>query len=443
MTLTVAVVGGGISGTLTVLQLVKQSRVAVSIIWFDSQNKFCKGYAYTTFDEQHLLNVRAANMSVFADEPFHFTDWLKQYHSNYTPSDFVPRKLYGEYVLDTFEKLKHTNPLVSISQISEEVKSINKIDTNFHVTANKTYLAKKVILAFGNFLPAHPLSLSKEFITSKNYFQNPFNVKLTNNLQKIKNITIIGSGLTMLDVIVSLSHYNYKGSINVISPHAYIPQIHPEISLPSVNSFINNDKTYTLNELVSLVNKELKKAKKEHLNLHSVIDLMRPHVQRIWLKFSLKEKQQFLRHLRHKWGVARHRAPLQSMTVFSNLKASHQLTLLKGRIFDIKTTEMGFELHYSNSTNHQLTLKTDIIVNCTGPECNYSKLTSPLIQSLLKNGDISPDSLNYGLNARKDGQLKPNMFTLGPPLKGILWESVAVPEIRVQAQELAAKIICD
>lgn len=220
MMLIIAVVGGGISGTLTVLQLVKQSRAAMSIIWFDSQNKFCKGYAYTTFDEQHLLNVRASNMSVFTDEPFHFTDWLKQYHPNYTHSHFVPRKLYGEYVLDTFEKLKYTNPLVSISQLPEEVKSINKIDNEFSVTANKTYLVKKVILAFGNFLPAHPLSLSNEFVTSKNYFQNPFNLQLTNNLQNAKNITIIGSGLTMIDVIVSLSHYNYKGVINVISPHA-------------------------------------------------------------------------------------------------------------------------------------------------------------------------------------------------------------------------------
>lgn len=56
---------------------------------------------------------------------------------------------------------------------------------------------------------------------------------------------------------------------------------------------------------------------------------------------------------------------------------------------------------------------------------------------------IAPDPLKYGIYAQKDGQISAGLYTLGPTLKGILWESVAVPEIRVQAQELASKIILD
>jgi uncharacterized NAD(P)/FAD-binding protein YdhS len=170
---------------------------------------------------------------------------------------------------------------------------------------------------------------------------------------------------------------------------------------------------------------------------------MRPHLQRIWLAFTLEEKQQFLRHLRHKWGVARHRAPSKSMAIFKELEEKKQLILIKGRIFDIKTINQGFELVYSDIQNQQKYLKTELIINCTGPESDYSKSKSSLIVQLLKDGIIAPDPLKYGLNAQKDGYLYPNIYTLGPPLKGILWESVAVPEIRVQAQELAAKIICD
>lgn len=443
MTNPIGIVGGGISGTLSVLQIIKQSKKPLSIYWFDTQNKFCKGYAYNTFDEGHLLNVRASNMSVFPDEPNHFVNWLSVNHPKYSPKDFVSRKLFGDYVLHTFELLKKSNALITIHQIAEEVKSIKKIGDCFEMNTHQNYQVQKIILGFGNFLPAHPRSVSKEFISSKNYFQNAFNVQLTNQIQLHNNITIIGSGLTMIDVIVSLSHFNYKGKINVISPHAYIPQAHQENPLPSVEPFVNQNQAYTLLEILSLVNKQLKKAKKENLNLHSVVDSMRPFLQNLWLNFSIEEKKQFLRHLRHKWGVARHRAPSQSMAIFNALKSSNQLQLIKGRISDIKLQTSGFDILYSNNQTEQQTLHTQLIINCTGPESDYSQLKSPLIQDLINNQIISPDSIKYGINAQKDGYIIDNIYTIGPPLKGILWESVAVPEIRVQAQELAPKIICD
>lgn len=443
MTSSIAIIGGGISGSLTVLQIIKQSKKPLTIFWFDTQNKFCKGYAYNTFDEGHLLNVRANNMSVFPDEPSHFVNWLGVHHPKYSSKDFVSRKLFGDYVLHTFESLKDSNPLITLYQIAEEVKSINKPNDFFEIKTHQNYQAQKIILGFGNFLPAHPRTISKEYISSKNYFQNAFNAQLTNQIQLHDHITIIGSGLTMIDMIVSLSHFNYQGKINVISPHAYIPQAHQENPLPSVDSFIDSKKIYSLSEILSLVNKQLKKAKKDNLNLHSVIDSMRPFLQNIWLNFSLDEKKQFLRHLRHKWGVARHRAPSQSMAIFNKLKSSNQLKLIKGRISDIISLKSGFDIIYSNQLDKQQTLQTQLIINCTGPESDYSQLKSTLIQDLIKNQLISPDSIKYGINAQKDGYISNNIYTIGPPLKGILWESVAVPEIRVQAQELGAKIICD
>ncbi len=443
MTQTIAIVGGGISGTLTVLQLIKQCKTALTIFWFDSQNVFCKGYAYHTFDENHLLNVRANNMSIFADDPQHFINWLTNKYAHYSSTDFVPRKIYGEYVHDTFENLRHSNPFISIFQIAEEVKSIHQTNEGYTLTSNQTFQAQKIVLAFGNFLPAHPSSITKDFITSKHYFQNAFNVHLMQHLALCHNITIIGSGLTMIDLVISLAHYDFKGKVQVISPHAYIPETHQENPLPSISPFIERERIYGLTELLSIVNKELKQAKKHHLNTHSVVDVMRPYLQDIWFNFSIDDKKQFLRHLRHKWGVARHRAPSQSMAIFKELQSSGQLFLIKGRIKDIKSDKLGFEISYLEPENQQKMLKTDLIVNCTGPESDYTKLKSPLIQQLVSDKLISADSLNYGLNASREGCLAKNLYTLGPPLKGVLWESVAVPEIRVQAANLAFKIICD
>lgn len=443
MTQTIAIIGGGISGTLTVLQCLKQCHHSLAILWFDSKNQFCKGLAYSTTDENHLLNVRANNMSVFRDEPDHFVNWLGVHHSSYSSKDFVPRKIYGLYVQHTFESLQLTNPTVRIQTIAQEVTGVLQTKYGFEILSDQTYKAGKLILALGNFLPAHPRSISKDFISSENYVQNAFDSSLIEKALTHKDITIIGSGLTMIDVVVSLAHQHYTGTIRVISPHGYIPQAHTEQPLPSIAPFIEANKTYRLSELLSLVKNQLKKAKEEQLNPHSVIDAMRPFLQNIWMNFSLDEKQQFLRHLRHKWGVARHRAPVQSIKLFNELKLSGRLILAKGRIYDIQRIGDGFEVYFTDSKNKGGKFRTSFLINCTGPEADYGRLTSPLVQQLFKNGLIDSDMLKYGLNAQKDGQISQNLYTLGPPLKGILWESVAVPEIRVQAREIASKIICD
>lgn len=446
MSKTIAIIGGGISGTLVVLNVLKQSQVPVSILWFDDKNSFCKGLAYSSQNNEHLLNVRASNMSVFVDESEHFVSWLLKNNFSYSATDFVPRCIYGDYVLSVFNELKLSNSVITIKQIPEEVKSIHLENEEFIVSATQNHQVQHVVLGFGNFLPAHPLPMaigtsSKEFILSKRYYQNAFSPLLFQNASRYQHITIIGSGLTMVDVVMSLNKQQYQGKIQVISPHGYLPQAHLEEPLPSIPSFINENEHHTLLQTVHLVNTQLKSAKANQLHIHSIIDALRPHVQRLWMGFSLVGKKQFLRHLRHKWGVARHRAPKQSIQVLNEYMKSQQLVVLKGRIFDIHSRVDGFDIHYSTKENQKNSFKTDIIVNCTGPESNFEKIDVPLIKQLIKDGIIEADSLKYGLKSMSNGQITNNLFTIGPPLKGILWESTAVPEIRVQAKQLAQMLV--
>ncbi|MFL6467938.1 MAG: hypothetical protein ACJ72Z_08270, partial [Pyrinomonadaceae bacterium] len=76
------------------------------------------------------------------------------------------------------------------------------------------------------------------------------------------------------------------------------------------------------------------------------------------------------------------------------------------------------------------------------------KLDSPLVRDLFANGAVRSDPLNFGLDAFPDGtiidaegQPSPLLFTLGTALKGTLWESTAIPEIRVQARNLANRLL--
>lgn len=441
MSQSIAIIGGGASGALVVLNILKQATKPISILWFDKHNVFCKGLAYSTSDENHLLNVRASNMSVFTDEPTHFVNWLVEQKLNYTKDSFVPRNIYGEYIKSTLDSLSRKNNLVNISLINAEVIDIVKdIEINLKTDTN-IYKSQAVVLALGNFLPAHPRSIKNDFIASSNYFHNAFSKDVISNVRNKKNVAIIGSGLTMIDIVVSLYHQKYTGTIHVISPHGYIPQAHSKLPLSPISSYIYTSKTYTLIELTSIINLQIKKAKKENIHWHCVIDALRPHLQHLWQQLSTADKQQFFRHLRHKWGVARHRAPLESINVIQKLIEYGKLNLIKGRIHSILTTNNSFSILYKNNATEILTFNTEAIINCTGPESDFEKIDSPLVQQLLKNNFIEVDDIRYGIKANSKGKISNNLYTLGPPLKGLLWESTAIPEIRMQAFELTKQLI--
>lgn len=87
-------------------------------------------------------------------------------------------------------------------------------------------------------------------------------------------------------------------------------------------------------------------------------------------------------------------------------------------------------------------------INCTSPTSNFAALQHPLIANLRSQQLICPDPLKLGLRTAANGALlnageiaSSFFFTLGSPRKADLWESIAVPEIRVQALALAAELL--
>lgn len=442
MTSSVAIVGGGASGALLVLQLLRQATGPLRILWFDTNNRFCQGLAYATTEDAHLLNVRASNMSVFADDPGHFVSWLHQGGYAYGAADFVPRRIYGLYILDAFRALCRQHPHVEVLCLAEEVRSLERLPDGFRLQAAQSYHAARVVLALGNFLPGHPRSADRSFQSSPWYFQNAFDPRVLGaEVLAQPHLTIIGAGLTMIDVVLGLYQRGYRERISTISPHGYLPQAQAEQALAPYPDFIDPGRNYHLNELLRLVNATLKTARREGRNPYTVIDALRPHVQRLWLGFSLDDQSRFLRHLRHKWGVARHRAPAGSMQVIAELMRSGRMDVLKGRIFEIGMTEPdGFRLAYRDGQGQEQYLDTPVLINCTGPEPDFNKLDAPLVKQLITSGLIEGHPLACGVKASAGGELSQGLYTIGPPLKGVLWESTAVPEIRLQAAVLAGKL---
>lgn len=443
---TIVIIGGGWSGTFTAIQLLEMSKtVRVKII--HSGPPLGLGVAYNTNESEHLLNVPAGRMSAFKNKPNHFSDWLisKGYSTNPT-NEYVPRKEYGNYLLELVEKYQSNQHL---EVIDARAIDIQKSEKNYEILLNTNHsvAADKIVLALGNFLPASPKLKSPSFYKSNHYFQNPWTSDYLNNLAADKNILLIGTGLTMVDCILSLKKIGFKKTIYVVSPRGYTPFPHgtPE-TYPDFYSELNKT---SLLDIYKTVRKHIQKAAKENITWRAVIDSLRPNAQNIWIHLSAKDKQQFISHLRHIWGVVRHRLPVKTYEEMNLLKTSGQMEIIGGRIEDVQEQDGHISVSIIlRKQSHFREINVGTVVNCTGPQTNYNELQDELVMNLLRKKMILSDPLKMGIQATINGEVLQNnrevskdMYALGSMLRGLLWETTAVPDIRLQTEHIAKQII--
>lgn len=446
----ITIIGGGASGTLLAINLLGYDgdrRLEINLV--EKRSFIGRGVAFSTEHDIHLLNVPATKMGAFADDAEHFYKWLADNGHSYEPSSFVPRKLFGTYLRECLEKA-HANkePNVTLNIFDDEAVDIAFDETKAQVIlrSGDILYSEKVAIAFGNFLPPHPSVEDKSFTASQKYFQNPWNSGVFEKIEPEDSVLIIGTGLSMVDVAMQLDKLGHRGELNAISTRGLLPAVHKlGFTYPS---FYEEIKSFSrITDLLKAVRSHTEKAVANGSDWRAVIDSLRPVTQEIWLNLPLAEKKYFMQHLSRYWNVARHRMPPEAAGILDELRGTGQLQILKGRLQAIKTTGGRFDIHYRTvGENNYVT--SDAIINCIGSESKFDQLDSLLVKNLLASGYIRCDDLRFGLDATPEGELLSRsgysngvLYTLGTALKGILWESTAIPEIRVQARDLADRLI--
>ena len=89
----------------------------------------------------------------------------------------------------------------------------------------------------------------------------------------------------------------------------------------------------------------------------------------------------------------------------------------------------------------------DALINSTGIEYDWRRVDRPLPRQLLVRGLIQPGPLALGIAADAagavldaHGQYSARLFAMGPPLRGMWWESTAVTDVAIQAKALAMRL---
>lgn len=201
----IGIIGGGLSGTLMCLSLLRQQQQAFTLVLFEKQpQQLNKGVAYSSQLSCQLLNVAVKDMSPFEEDPLHFWNWLGSHEQAYQPNDFVPRSLYGKYLKQVFQQsLQQT--FHSIQIIEEEAISVSQENTTYVVsTPFQKVEVDQLVLCTGNFPPGEITHVSPSVLQDPRYIHNPWNGFNLEQTEPNEMICIIGSGLTMVDQVLSL-----------------------------------------------------------------------------------------------------------------------------------------------------------------------------------------------------------------------------------------------
>lgn len=448
---TIAIVGGGFSGSLVATHLLKTATQPLTIKLVERSRSIGQGIAYATEANCHLLNVSAGSMSAFPHDPGHLLRWL---HHNadertaFLPDavnaiTFIPRKLYGLYIQSILKEAEATAPSsVRLDRIHGEVVAIEPEGEGAIVSlsSGRAFAADQVVLALGN----SPEAASSH---QHSHQRNAWSADALTDLDPEATVLLIGTGLTMVDMVLSLHERQHRGKIYAVSRRGLAPQRH-HATQPYPTFLTPQTAPKTICKLVKRVRAEIKAAIAQGDDWRSVIDSLRPITQQIWQQLPTAEQQRFLRHLAPHWDSHRHRIAQQVADVVDEMLAG-QLTISAGRIqqYEVASDRVTVTIRPRRSQT-QTVLQVDRIVHCTGATADYRRSCHPLIEQLRSQGLIRPNAIGLGLEttaegalANANGKASTLLYTLGTPRKGDLWETIAVPELRQQAQILAQTLL--
>ncbi len=444
----IAIIGGGFSGSLLAVHLLRRLSADCRVHLIERRSGFGQGMAYSTGNPNHLLNVPAGRMSAFADQPNHFVDWLAA-QPDVAPEQargeaFVSRGLFGRYVqyLLAHQLGPEANNRNLYLMPDEAVGLTQNEDGIVIATASGRPLhVDAAVLAVGNFPPESP-PLARDIYESKRYIADPWDDEALSAIPPASHVLVIGTGLTMVDLVVTLRDKGHEGPITALSRRGLLPHKHLAKPAPVFDPY--GDPT-SMSDLVRHLRGAIARADEGGKDWRTVIDGLRPHLQRWWLNLPHDEKRRFLRHLRPWWDIHRHRLAPPVAARIDALVESGALTVLAGYIQSMSMANDLIEVTYSpRGTKDTQQLRVGHIVNCSGPASDYTRVRHPLIRGLLDNGAIRPDPYKLGLDIDdalhvidQHGQANPRLYAVGPITRGRYWEVTAVPEIRKQTEELA------
>lgn len=440
MTHHVAIVGAGFSGTLQAINLLRHDGPRATLI--ERAETPGLGLAYGAARPDHILNVRAGNMSALPDDPGHFVRWLEREGVADAARQFAPRKTFGRYLKSMLDDAME-NCGGRLKIVRGEVTQVDRSNNGARVSLadGQSIDADAAVLAVGNLPPHTPPGFDPDTLSPPRYFGDPWAGNVTDGLSDKDTVLVIGTGLTMIDTVLSLDAAGFGGRIVALSRRGLLPRAH-DAPGPGWDRIVDRPETVASELVASL------RQRAAVIGWRNAVDELRPFTQFMWGNASETERSRFLRHLRPWWDVHRHRLAPQVAAKIDAMVASGRLTLLSGKTLAAREHDDGVALRWRpRGQDSAETLIVQRVINCTGPLGDLGRTNDPLLRDLTARELIRADAHRIGIDV--DNQARtiaangmPNdwLYALGPMTRGAFWEIVAVPDIRQQTWALARRL---
>ncbi len=433
----IAIVGGGFSGTLQAINLLRHDGPRATLI--ERRLTPGVGLAYGEAAPDHVLNVRAANMSALPDEPDHFVRWLEARGMADAAHAFVPRLTYGTYLQELLAAAIERQPgrleILHAQAIDCEVGD----QVALRLADGRAVEADTAILAVGNLPPHHPRGLSAA-MAGDLYAADPWEEGATAALNDVDTVLILGTGLTMVDMVLKLDAEGFRGRMLALSRRGLLPHRHGEAIAFTP---IEDRPAPVASTLVRGV-----RARARVVGWRNAVDELRRFTTPLWRAADAATRERFLRHLRPWWDIHRHRIAPGVAARLAALMDEGRLKVAAGKTLRFEAREDAMLATFRRRGEDELEmLSVRRVINCTGPQGDLNATRDPLLRSLTRRGLIRPDPLRIGIDVdaaartlASDGQANERLYAIGPMTRGASWEIVAVPDIRMQVWTVARRM---
>jgi uncharacterized NAD(P)/FAD-binding protein YdhS len=373
-------------------------------------------------------------MSVRSDAPDDFTEWCRRRDPAVTGASFVPRTWYGSYLRDRLAGAAASAP-GRLELHTGRVTSLRLARGPRPVAVDSTgreRTAERVVLAAGHASgdPAWAAGLRHH----PRYVSDPWAAGALDRVPVDGPVLLVGTGLTAVDTALTLSRRG--ADLIAVSRHGLLPHSHVD-ALPGHVAPLPAAEDPPCDGIAPLM-RHVRRAAGAGPDWRTTVDALRPAVNDIWQRLSPQCRERFLRHAARYWEVHRHRMAPPIAAEVAVLVESGRLRVRGGRV--VAGVPAGDRVDVALAGGEAL--RVAAVVNCTGPG---SPLRQPLVRDLVHAGSARAEPLGLGLDVDPTGRLLdadglawPDVQLIGPARRGRLWETTAVPEIRAQAESLAA-----
>ena len=434
--LDVAVVGGGLSATSLACVLAEQASYDWRVSFFNRAD-LGPGTAYAPQSASLLMNGPIRAMSPVPGDDRH----LMRYLVDEADDALICRARYGAYLRATSANAIAQHP--GMTHERAEIVDIERTDNGYRLTddAARRYDARAVVLALGN-LPPNDAFLPERVRRHPGYAGDPWTADIA-HFDPAAEVVIIGSRLTAMDTIALLDECAFRGRVHIVSRHGLLPLVE-DASIRGLDPATLDLDTRTPHTMLRSLRRAV-----AHFpgDWRAVLESLRTITPAIWSGWSNRDRKRFLRHAQSMWAIHRYRVPPATYAAFERMNAEGRIAIHRGRVRGGSASARGITLEIAGPDG-PLELHASYVVNCTGPNADLRTVTHPFVRNALARGVMRPDPLALGVDVTGDyrvldgtGEAQPQLFAIGPLLRGLWYETTAVNEIRQHASAIVRELL--